>query len=121
MIGAYRKKHPAAAAPGGLKPPKAAKKAKIGNALRKEIWNKHIGADVAAVKCPCCQRNDIRMNEFSAGHIVAESKGGANDSDNLIPICGSCNSDMSTENMNEFCIRVFKRAPVLPNRLATEA
>jgi len=45
------------------------------------------------------------MNNFECGHIIAHSKGGPTTLDNLRAICGSCNRNMSSENMDNFAMR----------------
>lgn len=87
------------------------KKAKIGKEIREHIWEKYIG-DKAKADCPVCQKRIIRSTDFSAGHIVAESCGGATDVTNLVPICCNCNSRMYTENLYDYTRRNFGRDPV---------
>jgi hypothetical protein len=81
--------------------------------MREAIWEKYIG-DKAKVDCPVCQKRIIRMTDFSAGHIEAESRGGVTDATNLIPICSNCNCRMSTENLFEYTRKNFGRDPVFP-------
>ena len=90
------------------------KKAKIGSGLKEAVWDRCVGSDCAKIKCPVCQIRDIRMTDFAAGHVQAERLGGETSIDNLVPICGKCNSCMATENLNDYCARVFKRGIVLP-------
>jgi hypothetical protein len=47
--------------------------------------------------CPICNDIIIDKNNYHAGHIIAESKGGNSTNDNLLPICAKCNSTMSTK------------------------
>lgn len=92
------------------------KKAKIGSGLKEAVWDRCVGSDCAKIKCPVCQIRDIRMTDFAAGHVHAERLGGETSIDNLVPICGKCNSCMATENLNDYCARVFKRGIVLPRQ-----
>ena len=46
--------------------------------------------------------NKISKNNFEAGHIIAESKGGETTLDNLRPICKSCNSSMGSKSWSEY-------------------
>lgn len=92
----------------------AAKKEKIGAALREAAWDYWIGPDCGKTKCPVCQERNVRQTDFSAGHIHAEACGGATSAENLLPICSSCNVRMATENLHEFCKRIFGRDIVLP-------
>lgn len=96
----------------GKKPPKEGKD-KITPAMREEIWDKYIG-DKSKAQCPVCQTSLIKSTKFSAGHIVAEAMGGATNITNLVPICGHCNSRMSTENLFEYTMKNHMRAPVFP-------
>jgi hypothetical protein len=96
----------------GKKPPREGKD-KITPAMREEIWDKYIG-DKAKAKCPVCQTSDIKSTKFSAGHIIAEAHGGVTNITNLVPICGHCNSRMSTENLFEYTMKNHMREPVFP-------
>lgn len=84
--------------PAAREPKPAKKKDKITLAMREQIWKKHIGREIDCM-CPVCQTRIISMTDFSAGHIAAEAYGGATVITNLVPICGNCNSRMSTENL----------------------
>jgi hypothetical protein len=105
---------PATAPPKALKAAKKPKKEKITLAMRDEIWEKYIGDKVSCL-CPVCQKHNIRATSFSAGHINAEAAGGLTDITNLVPICGSCNSRMNTENLFTYTQKNYMRAPVFPN------
>ncbi len=104
---------PPTAKPTAVKPPKKPKKEKITLAMREQIWKKYIGR-VIDCPCPVCQTRLISMTDFSAGHIVAEATGGATDITNLVPICGNCNSRMSTMDLFEYTQKNYMRAPVFP-------
>jgi len=78
------------------------KKIPISAAMKKLVWNKHIGEEIGKSKCLCCKSSYITQLSFHCGHIVAESKGGATIVSNLMPICQNCNSSMGTKNMNDF-------------------
>ena len=92
---------------------KAKKKDKITLAMREQIWKKYVGREIDCA-CPVCQIRLISMTDFSAGHIIAEATGGVTDITNLVPICGNCNSRMSTENLFEYTRKNYMRAPVFP-------
>lgn len=72
-----------------------AKKKAIPKALRDQVWLKHMGK-VYEGKCKIrwCS-NTMNVTNFHCGHNVPESKGGATDLNNLIPICSNCNTSMS--------------------------
>jgi 5-methylcytosine-specific restriction endonuclease McrA len=78
------------------------KKKIIPVALKRNVWNKHIGESIGKTLCLCCKLTDISQLNFSCGHITSEFNGGDINLDNLIPICVSCNSSMGKQNMNEF-------------------
>lgn len=90
------------------------KKKTIPKVVRDLAWNKWVGEDVAKTKCFCCGVNEIRMNKFHCGHVVAEAKGGKTTVDNLRPICQACNLSMGTEDLFEFRKRCgFDEIPVV--------
>jgi hypothetical protein len=78
--------------------PSAYKKARIPKVVKEAIWNKKFG-NIKEGHCYCCYRV-IYSDDFQAGHIVAESKGGATTEENLKPICKPCNVSVSTHNMD---------------------
>lgn len=78
------------------------KKQKIPAALKKLVWNKHIGGHAGEAKCMCCRVTTISQVSFNCGHVVAEKNGGKLELPNLRPICQNCNSSMGTRNMDEF-------------------
>ena len=83
-------------------PPRQQKRKYIPKVVKDLTWAKWIGNDIATAKCLCCAVNDIRMNSFHCGHVVAEADGGPTTVDNLRPICATCNLSMRTQNMNLF-------------------
>jgi hypothetical protein len=83
---------------------KSTKKAKknIPKAVRTACWDKWIGREKGVAKCLCCNINEISQFNFACGHITSEHNGGETTVENLKPVCTSCNSSMSTKNMDEF-------------------
>ena len=81
---------------------KPKKKKAIPAAIKKLVWNTHIGEDVGKAKCLCCKTTDITQMSFNCGHIIAEANGGEVIVSNLKPICQNCNSSMGTKNMDDF-------------------
>ena len=73
--------------------------------IRDLVWNTYIGDNVAQSKCCCCSTKVISMQDFHCGHVIARSKGGSNEIDNLRPICHSCNLSMNNTSMFEFMKR----------------
>lgn len=77
-------------------------KKSIPKILKDLTWQKWIGDDIAKAKCMCCGINDIKMNSFHCGHVLAEADGGPTTVDNLRPVCATCNLSMRTQNMDKF-------------------
>ena len=78
------------------------KKKTIPKSLRTNVWNKYIGKEKGEVLCVCCMERCIQQAEFQAGHIISEANGGKTNSDNILPICGSCNNSMKTMHMRSY-------------------
>lgn len=78
------------------------KKKAVPKVVKDLSWNKWIGEDVARTKCLCCGVNEIKMNSFHCGHVLAEANGGTTTVDNLRPICAACNLSMGTANLDDF-------------------
>ena len=78
-----------------------AKKEPVPDWFKSVIWRKTHGS-VEKLQCPVCSLNLISADSFSAGHILAESKGGMMCSENIIPICPECNSQMGTRHLYWF-------------------
>lgn len=83
------------------KPPKKQRKA-IPKSVREAVWKKFISEDELKGKCFVGCGNEIKINKFELGHVVAFSNGGSDEIDNLRPICSLCNKSMGTKNLNEF-------------------
>jgi hypothetical protein len=80
---------------------------------KKTVWNTYIGADVGKTKCLICQETDIQQCEFHCAHVIAKSRGGSNEVENLRPICATCNLSMSNYNMMDFAQAFFPQSPIL--------
>lgn len=78
------------------------KKKSIPKVVKDLSWAKWVGDDIAKTKCLCCGINEIKMNSFHCGHVVAEANGGSTTVENLRPICAACNTSMGTENLDVF-------------------
>jgi hypothetical protein len=75
------------------------KRKKIRNTLRSRVWRKrNKEMDGKCFVCECQLSNE----NFVCGHVKAVFWGGTNDLDNLEPICSSCNTDMSVNNLYEY-------------------
>jgi 5-methylcytosine-specific restriction endonuclease McrA len=82
-------------------------KEKIPKALKDLVWKKFY-SKLEGV-CICCGLNKITTQNYEAGHIIAESKGGKTDINNLAPVCSTCNKSMGSKNMREFMEKNFNR------------
>ena len=78
------------------------RKKPIPKVLKDLCWNRWIGDNIAKHVCLCCEINEIKMNSFHCGHILAESNGGATSVENMKPICAACNLSMGQTNLNDF-------------------
>lgn len=85
---------------------------KIPATVRQDVWDNYIGEDIGKIKCPLCQRTEIRPLQFHCAHVIARSKGGSDDLSNLRPICSSCNSSMYNHGMIEFARTYYPNAPI---------
>ena len=74
--------------------------------IRGEAWNKQFG-DSTKGSCYCCKTILDAFSDWHAGHIVAHANGGSDTADNIRPLCGSCNTSMGTDNMDEFKSRYY--------------
>ena len=91
-----------------VKPPRRAYiKKKIPAALRAAVWNTHVGEEFGRVPCPVCKTNNITQLNFNCGHVIAEANGGTASVENLLPICGTCNSSMGSMNLHKFTRKYF--------------
>lgn len=55
--------------------------------------------------CPCCKLNKISFYEcrgWDISHKISLKNGGNNSKNNLIPLCPSCNSGMTTHSYNDY-------------------
>jgi len=73
----------------------------IRKALRIAVWNKYIGCDKRKGLCHIC-KEEISLEMFECGHVVAESTGGETSLENLRPLCSLCNKSMQATNLNKF-------------------
>ena len=78
-----------------------AQKKRITRTLKNKVWNKYYQCEEDMCPINNCT-NIISKNNFEAGHIIAESKGGDTTLDNLRPICKSCNSSMGNKSWFEY-------------------
>jgi 5-methylcytosine-specific restriction endonuclease McrA len=77
-------------------------KKSISKNLKSLIWDKYIGEDIIKHRCCCCKIRIIKITDFHAGHIIAQSTGGKDTIDNLRPICKECNLSMGNMNMIDY-------------------
>jgi hypothetical protein len=74
--------------------------------IRGEAWKNQFG-DSTKGACFCCKKELDIFDNWHAGHILSHSNGGTDTSNNLRPVCGSCNLSMGTENMDDFKKRCY--------------
>lgn len=86
--------------------PEKTKRKPIPKKIRGEVWTKHFG-DSTNGFCYCCKTPLNCFEDWHAGHIIAQSRGGTDTADNLRPVCGSCNLSMGSESMDEFKARCY--------------
>ena len=83
-------------------------KQKVPPSLRKKVWDRQFPS-LSKGFCPCCRKNKIDKKNFHAGHIIAASKGGKMEVENLRPVCRDCNLQMRTQHMRTFCRTMFHK------------
>ena len=87
---------------------KKSKRPPINKRLRMDVWIKYAGNHFKT-KCFCCCIQDITsftgVNAYEAGHIISDKNGGKEVIGNLLPICRSCNNNMSAENWSDYVER----------------
>ena len=74
--------------------------------IRGEAWKIQFGTSTKGF-CFCCKTELDAFGNWHAGHVISHSSGGLDTSDNLRPVCGSCNQSMGTENMDTFKGRCY--------------
>jgi hypothetical protein len=85
---------------------------KIPAIVRQNVWNIYIGAHIGKTKCLLCQQNDIEPFQFHCAHVIAQSKGGSDQVQNLRPICSLCNQSMSNHNLIDFAKKYYPNSPI---------
>ena len=98
------------------------RKEPIYQSLRQTIWISRMGRTFEG-KCPIpwCM-SIISVFNFECGHNIPESRGGATDVSNLIPICGSCNKGMGNRyTIDEWSAMYSQKGPMSSNIQITTA
>jgi 5-methylcytosine-specific restriction endonuclease McrA len=85
-----------------ITPPLHERRKTIVGGIKRQVWDKHVGSDLAKSKCPCCKYNLIDVNTFVCAHFKGEEEGGSLAVDNLRPICTTCDIDIDKKSINEF-------------------
>ncbi len=84
------------------------KKKKIPKQLRNLVWDNQEPEKMNMI-CLCC--NDKKLNcrsqEWHAGHIISEKKGGDTLVSNLTPICNDCNRFMGADNWDVYVLKTY--------------
>lgn len=81
-------------------------KVSISKIQKIKLWDECFSA--MRVMCPICNYNLIEKDNYHAGHIIAESKGGNSTNDNLLPICAKCNLSMSSKYLIQYWLNLQK-------------
>lgn len=68
---------------------------------REQIWDLYKYTTDNCCRCWVCEVK-LQHDNFECGHIIAKSRGGSSQIDNLIPLCGGCNKTMGTRNAREY-------------------
>ena len=76
------------------------KKQSIPKALRMKLWEQQCGDTLSGSCFTCCRI--VKIDDFQAGHIIAEANGGQLTLNNLKVICKPCNTSCGTMNLNCF-------------------
>jgi hypothetical protein len=98
----------------------AVKHKAIPKKTREALWTVQFG-DSTKGGCYCCKAEITALGTWHAGHVVAQSNGGADTVDNLRVICLPCNLAMGSEHMDEFKNRCYPPAPVVQAPRITSA
>jgi hypothetical protein len=80
----------------------------IPKSVKEKVWHTYVGKKTES-PCLVCRSEKISILSFHAGHVVAEANGGETTVENLRPICHRCNLQMGAMNMDEYCMRWYKR------------
>lgn len=72
-------------------------KATIPKALREQVWLTHMGRRYEGKCIVRWCKNNMTVHDFHVGHNIPESKGGATEISNLLPICSRCNLSMGSQ------------------------
>ena len=93
-------------------------RAKAFKAYKEERWNIHdlLEFNVAKIKendyCWYCGK-EMKPSKLTKDHVFPRSKGGANDMDNIIMVCKTCNSSKGNMDLFEWYAEVRKEWPPL--------
>ena len=71
----------------------------------RKVWEDIFGKEYEVV-CKICKRNKMSAldkNSWHMAHINSFSEGGADDLENIRPVCADCNKSMSACNLVEYC------------------
>lgn len=85
----------------------------IPKAVRNAVWIEHCGR-VFDAKCLCCGLENISVFNYHCGHVLSRKNGGLATTDNLRPICASCNTSMGSTQMDQFIAQYFKHETSQP-------
>ena len=79
----------------------------ISTSLRMNVWE--MVYNELSGKCILCDK-EIHLNDgqsWEVSHILPNSRGGDEILENLRPLCKGCNRNMTTETIQEYCLRLY--------------
>lgn len=88
--------------------PKTKKRKVFGTPDTARIWNNIYGNEVitSKVTCKICQISKFEFSErtkWHIGHVIAFSREGPDEIENLRPICSKCNKSMGSKSIMDYC------------------
>jgi 5-methylcytosine-specific restriction endonuclease McrA len=66
--------------------------------VKRLIWKRNF-FDLNKFACPVCSIAEISIDNYVVGHIHPFVRDGSDNIDNLLPICGTCNSSMNDQHL----------------------
>lgn len=87
---------------------KQIKRKNIPKPVKNQLWRDHFGSNMKG-NCYCCNCQIDALEGWEAGHIIAASKGGLDNVNNLRPVCSTCNKSMGNMHMDEYISKYFPK------------
>lgn len=74
----------------------------ISKSLRRAVWNTYASRHRRIWWCYVGCGDEINIDNFHCGHVIAAANGGPESIENLRPICENCNKTMGVQNLMEY-------------------